>query len=355
MNNVTATNLLASTDKIFPEPTFERVRENPNVVWKKIHECEFFSKALQVSVGVLAGAAFTALILPASLILTAISAVGLIALGLTSPALLHPEAAKVWRMVRDKLFGLLSDLVYLPHAVLITPKAFKPNASMLEEKSDKPLVVFVHGFVHNKTCWERLAAKICRETKGKENSIDQKNIYAINLGEPLTTEKIDLYARYLATKLEQIRIKRGLETMDVVVDCHSMGGLVSAQFLTYAPMAGINVTRLISNGTPWHGTPVAHVASGVDCGMEMTPDHEFQKKTAENVKAIRDRVYVIASKGDTIVPYHSALGVDLDIPEDHRFTLDLPYGHLAMLESPEGQALNTRLIEEGIALCRKGA
>lgn len=340
-----------STDKILPEPTFERVRENSNVMWKKIDANDFFRNALQVAVGVMALAIFTAVILPASLIFTAVSVVGLVALGLTSPALLHPGAAKVWRTVRDKIFGLLSDLVCLPKAVLITPLAFKPNVSRAQEKGDgKPLVVFVHGFLHNKTCWESLGKKLCKETRGSDHPIEHRNIYAINLGEPLTTEHIDHYARFLATKLEQIRIKRDLETLDVVVDCHSMGGLVAARFLTYAPLIGVNVIRLISNGTPWHGTPIAHVASIVDCGKEMTPDHTFQKGLVENINSIKNRVFTIASKGDTVVPYHSALGVELNIPEDHRLTLDLPYGHLAMLECEQGQVLNMRLIEEGICL-----
>ncbi|HEV8052532.1 MAG TPA: hypothetical protein VGP47_08555, partial [Parachlamydiaceae bacterium] len=242
-----------------------------------------------------------------------------------------------------------------PYAVLITPLAFKSNVSHKKNEGDKPLVVFVHGFLHNKTCWESLVKKLGYDTSGKDCPITKKDIYAINLGEPLTIEEIDHYARYLATKLEQIRIKRGLETLDVVMDCHSMGGLVAARFLTYAPMVGVNVVRLIANGTPWHGTPLAHIATVATCGREMTPDHDFQKELVENVNAIGERVFTIASKGDTVVPYHSALGVGLDIPEDHRFTLDMPFGHLAMLHSPQAQTENVRLIEEGIALCGEKA
>ncbi|HEV8051042.1 MAG TPA: hypothetical protein VGP47_01000, partial [Parachlamydiaceae bacterium] len=91
MGDIIATNSSVSKSPIskegaFPEPTFERVRGKPNAVWKRIHGSDFFRNALQVGVGIFAGVTLTAVILPASILLVAISAIGLIALGLTSPA-----------------------------------------------------------------------------------------------------------------------------------------------------------------------------------------------------------------------------------------------------------------------------
>lgn len=344
MNDIKNNNLVLTT------PDFERVRQEPNILWQTIHKHKFFEILLQATVGIGTFITFTAAILPASIVLTSVSLVALLALGLCSPALLHPGAAKIWTMAKNKIFGLLSDLFYLPKVISVTPFAFKPNFSAKVEKGNGPLVVFVHGFLHNKTCWESQTRKLQEDTKNDPHPITLRDIYAINLGEPLTVEEIDHYARYLATMLEQIRFKRGLETLDIVLDAHSMGGLVSAHFATtYAHLVGVNVLRIISNGTPWHGTPMAYIGSIAKCGKEMLPEHTFHKELTKKInETIKDKIYVIASKGDTIVPYNSALGAELDIPEDHRITLDVPAGHLAMNELPQSINENMRLIKEAV-------
>lgn len=348
MNEITSSKV-NSLNSLKSVPKFEKVHQEPTILWKKIQENKTFEIIFQVAFGLSTFLAFTAIILPASIVLACINFVALMTLGLCSPALLHPTTAKIWRTVKNKIFGVFTDLLYLPKTILITPLAFKSNVSHKIEKGNGPLIVFVHGFFHNKTCWETLSAKIQQETKNSRNPITQKDIYAINLGDPLTVEEIDHYARHLATMLEQIRNNRNLKTLDVILDGHSMGGLVSAHFATsYASLVGINVLRIISNGTPWHGTPMAYIGSLTKCGKEMLPDHSFHKELAIRIQPISEKIYTIASKGDTIVPYKSALGTELDIPEDNRFTLDFPVGHIAMQYSKQNQMENIRLIKEVI-------
>lgn len=327
--------------------SFERVREEPNALWQKIHESEGFNTLLQVGVGIGTAIIFVAVILPVSLLLTAITAVGFIALGLCTPALLHPQAAKIWRMVKNKLVGLTTDLIYLPKTVLMTPLAFEPNASRNQSENKNPLIVFSHGFLHNKTCFNSLGKELQEATKNAENPITARDIYAINSGAPVTIEEIDFFSRFMATKLEQIRKERNLEKLDVIFDCHSMGGLVAAHFTAnYASIVGVNVLRLITNGTPWHGTPMAYMASWAACGIEMWPKHSFQTILAEKIDKFKDRIYTIASKGDTIVPYRSALGSELNISPEHQMTLEVPCGHLAMLHDKQGRQENIRLITQ---------
>lgn len=343
-------NLVPATQNLAPA-TFERVRKEPNSLWKKFYKNPIFQQTLNATKGVGFALAYAVLILPTTLVLTAINFVALTVLGLCSPALLHPTTTKLWNTAKNKIFGIFTDLMALPKFTVETHLAFKANVSSKEESGNKPLVVFVHGFLHNRSCWGTLTEKLIKETADSEDPLTEKDIYAINLGEPITVEGIDHYARYLATKLEKIRIKRNLEKMDVVLDCHSMGGLVSAHFDTkYASLAGVNVLRIIANGTPWHGTPMAYVGMLAKCGKEMLPDHFFHKNLGDRIKAIRDKLYIIASMGDTIVPYHSARGATLDIPENHKITLNTLEGHLAMLECPQGQELNISLIKEGLGL-----
>jgi pimeloyl-ACP methyl ester carboxylesterase len=328
------------------QSSFVKIRLESNSLWKKIRESECFQYVFRAAATTATGLIFTTIIAPVGLAVAAVNFLALVALGLASPALLHPTTSKIWRTVKDKIFGLFTDLMCLPHAALITPLAFKPNVS-LKEKGEGPVVVFVHGFLHNKTCWESLTYGL-----GQCSDISEKDIYAINLGEPLTVEQIDHYASYLATKLEQLRKHRGVDKLDVVLDCHSMGGLVSAKFaLKYAESAGVNVLRLISNGTPWHGTPMAIIGSLTECGKEMLPDNHFHQDLTNEINANPDllaKIYTIASKGDTVVPYHSAKGKQLNLPKDHKYKLKDPLGHVAMNYAYEAQAQNIKWITEAI-------
>lgn len=326
---------------------FEKVREVPNALWQKIHESEGFKTFVQVGVGIGTTIVFVAVLLPASLLLAAITAVGFIALGITSPALCHSRTAEVWRTVRDKLVGVATDLFYLPGAILVTPFAFEPNPSRNQPGNENPLIVFDHGFLHNKTCFTSLGEELQEATKNTEHPITEKDIYAINFGAPITLEDIPHYSRFLATKLNQIREERGLETLDVIFDCHSMGGLVTAHFMAhYASDVGVTLVRLIANGTPWHGTPVAYIAFWAACGIEMWPGHLFQTQLAENIDSFKDKIFPIATRGDTIVPYLSALGSELGLPPEHQMTLDSPCGHLAMLHDDQARAGNIHLVTE---------
>ncbi|HEV8051041.1 MAG TPA: hypothetical protein VGP47_00995 [Parachlamydiaceae bacterium] len=339
-----------------PKVAFERVRQKPGVIVQAIssnrlvsliNENDAVKKAFKKAVLIPTFMSYAAILIPASFFIVA-SGVGLKILGTISPKFMDSQHSKI-ATIKNKTFGLLSDMCCLSDAVLITPFAFKQKVSVQQEKDTHPLLVCIHGFFHNKTCWIGLENKIIEDTKDSDQPITEKDIYALNIGEPLTFEEIDHYARFLATELEDIRKQRKLKELDVILNCHSMGGLVAAQFAsTYATSVKVNFL-LIANGTPWHGTPLAYFSQLATCGKQMTPDHSFQKELGEKIKTIRDRVYLIASKGDTVVPYRSALGAELDIPEDHRFTLDLPVGHLAMLYSKEWQELNIDLIKWAMA------
>ncbi len=332
------------------ESSFERVREQPGCVWRKIKKSVAFQKVFQCILGIGTTIAFFAVILPLSLVLVGINILGLLILGLSTPALAHQKGAKVWKIFKNKLLGLLSDLAALPKAALITPFAFQTNSSFAVEEEKDKIVVFVHGFLHNKTCWGSLSKKLQKETRQDDSPITEKDIYSINLGAPITVNSIETYARFLATKLEQIRKRRNVETLNVVFDCHSMGGLVAGVFATqFAKEVNVKVLRLIANGTPWHGTPMAKLGSWAQCGKEMVPGHLIQTTLQNQIEEMSDKIFTIASKGDTIVPFPSAQGIHLPIPENNRIALTSPFGHLAMLGSSQATQENIRLIKEAWA------
>lgn len=329
---------------------FIQIRSQDTLLWKKIKSNIIFQKVFSSLVGIGTTTGFIIFVLPTSLLLGSACIIGFTLLGLSSPMLISNKASKIWHNVKNKLIGKFTDLAVLPKVTLLTPLAFQPNISFdIKEQRDK-ILVFVHGFLHNKSCWVTLSKKIIKDMKNNDNPITEQDIYAINLGEPITIKSIEIYAHFLATKLDQIRTTRNLEKLKVIIVSHSMGGLVSAFFaIKFAEQSKIEVIRLIANGTPWDGTPMANLSCWSKCGQEMIPNHDLQIRLKNSLQQthvqLRERIFTIASKGDTIVPFISASGINLNLPKENMIFLKYPLGHLAMLESEQTNHENIRLIK----------
>ncbi len=111
-------------------------------------------------------------------------------------------------------------------------------------------VLLVHGLGCNAGVWV-----------GMKRYLEQQGIgpvYAISYGPPLAP--VELFADQMAAKIDAIRAATGAD--QVVLVGHSMGGLVSLAYLRR--YGGDAVSRLITMGTPFHGSRHAYLitASG---------------------------------------------------------------------------------------------
>lgn len=330
---------------------FRRSCQKAGRLWKLLEESDVFRNFFKNSVRLGTGVAFLAVILPLYAAGAAIALIALAALGLASPLLLSERGEKIWNSAKDSLLGVAADLLTLPKVILLTSEAFEPNRTKREEGAGDTVVVLVHGLFHNKSCWHSFTKELVKGEDEGEEAITRGDLYEVNYGNPITNESIDAYAQDLAAKLEKIRKDRGLERLNVILDGHSMGGLVSAQMaLKYADPAKIEVKRLIANGTPWDRSPVAPLASWFStCCGEMRRDHPFLDELTSAInesESLRGKIYTIASRGDTLVPLDSARGDLLQLEEGHRTTLAFPHGHISLLEDREGKRRNIALIRE---------
>ncbi|MES2740296.1 MAG: alpha/beta fold hydrolase [Pseudomonadota bacterium] len=108
-------------------------------------------------------------------------------------------------------------------------------------------VLLVHGYACNAAFWKPWCARLARE---------HISHYAVTL-EPVTAA-IDDYAPQLEAALQQLRAASG--SAQVVLVCHSMGGLVARAWLRQYGAA--HVARIVTLATPHHGTARASVGLG---------------------------------------------------------------------------------------------
>lgn len=111
-------------------------------------------------------------------------------------------------------------------------------------------VLLIHGVLVNDGVWVGFRRYLSRRGIGP--------IYTINYGPPLAD--IELFAEQLDKKIEAIRGVTGAER--VVLVSHSMGGLVARAYLRR--FGGARVARLITLGTPHHGSVLAYMFPGRD-------------------------------------------------------------------------------------------
>ena len=78
----------------------------------------------------------------------------------------------------------------------------------------------------------------------------------------------------------------------------------------------------------------------------MCPEARFHQDLTEYMSSIADKLYVISSKGDTIVPHQSSLAEGIEKQPHHQHICRIPWGHLALLQSKEVKKQNRKWILE---------
>ena len=153
-------------------------------------------------------------------------------------------------------------------------------------------VLLLHGVLCNAGVWLRMSRVLAAERIAP--------VYAMSYGPPLAS--IDLFADQLATKIDAILAATGART--VVIVSHSMGGLVA---LAYCKKFGAaKIGRLISLGTPYHGSVHARFCPG-ECLQQIRPQSRWLDQLYATPFALPP-VYSIWSWHDSMVaPQTSAM------------------------------------------------
>lgn len=168
-------------------------------------------------------------------------------------------------------------------------------------------IVFVHGYFQNRINFVYLARALCKRNLGP--------LYGFNY---VWINDLPTIARSLRAFIESVRAETGAERVDLV--CHSMGGLVAAQYLAHEG-GRPHVRRCVTIATPHKGVayrgPIigrAHAALRKGHGIERLPELPFL-----SVYSTHDNVVFPATSA------HLAEGRNVVLPG---------IGHLAILFVP---------------------
>jgi triacylglycerol esterase/lipase EstA (alpha/beta hydrolase family) len=147
-------------------------------------------------------------------------------------------------------------------------------------------VLLIHGYGCNGGYWRQLSARL------RAAGISH---YAIDLEPP--TADIDDYVPQVQAASERLRAASGAER--IVIVAHSMGGLVARAWLRRH--GGAHLARLVTLGTPHHGTALARLGMGHNA-RQMRRGHGWLPALSEaEPDARRAAITSIFSHHDNIV------------------------------------------------------
>lgn len=211
--------------------------------------------------------------------------------------------------------------------------------SVKQRESDTPVnqkhtaVVFIHGLVCNRGFWHPWMRRL-REDGGLYVSVNLEPVFA----------DIDYYAGQIE---EAVTRAEALSDFKPVLVCHSMGGLVARAWLVASPGNRDRIKRIITIGTPHHGTWLARwsqTVNGKQMRLSSTWIRQLEAREVEaGTSGLTSMLTCWYSNADNIVfPPRVATMKDAD----NRFVSGVP--HVAL-------AFHPRVMNESLAMLTSGA
>ena len=177
----------------------------------------------------------------------------------------------------------------------------------------RPPLLLIHGYLCNRGFWWWLRRRLRAQGRC---------VATINLEPPL--DGIEQLAEGLDTRVRALVAETGAEK--VVLVGHSMGGLAARAYLRRH--GGARVAKLITLGTPHHGTQLARIGLGPNA-RQMVPGSAWIRELAEAAPLPVPALSVWSARDNYIMPQDSSRLAGA------RETVLPALGHLAMAFSPK--------------------
>lgn len=163
------------------------------------------------------------------------------------------------------------------------------------DQRDGTPILLLNGYGGFGSIWDYQKKSINKERLGP--------VYTINV-ESLVSIKTN--AKQVQKVVE--RIQRETGSKDLILIGHSKGGLVAAYYATIlASQSQANIEKVITIGSPFRGSPMAHLGIGRDA-EEMRAGSDLLQELQQRVQtSTRPIFFHIGSTMDIIAPARSAL------------------------------------------------
>ena len=197
-----------------------------------------------------------------------------------------------------------------------------------ENKSDAlPPVLFVHGWTENRRFWKWMIHHLSGDPR--------RRLYTINLS-PIDAP-VSVYREQIAARIDSILSKSRHEKLTLVG--HSLGGIVSRAYIK--SYGGEKVERLITLGSPHHGTVLAYGALGA-VPRQVEPNSEFLTSLSdgEDLSGI-DLHCIISVHDNLVIPFTNGF---MPQAENHQISRA---GHTSSIFSTESLQIIRNAIYRG--------
>ncbi|KQQ45923.1 lipase [Duganella sp. Leaf126] len=178
----------------------------------------------------------------------------------------------------------------------------RPLGLQLQVRARGVPVLLIHGYACNSGYWRPLSARL--QAAGISHD-------GIDLEPP--GADIDAYAPQVQAAVERLCAVTGSKR--VIIVAHSMGGLVARAWLRrYGAQAVARVARVITLGTPHHGTVLADLGPGRNAGQmrcssawlaalnafEIRSDVKLQRDLFCSIYSVHDNI--VAPQNSSVLP-----------------------------------------------------
>jgi triacylglycerol esterase/lipase EstA (alpha/beta hydrolase family) len=211
-------------------------------------------------------------------------------------AMLSPTrtSAPLLMAARLRLVGAEVVWTTLAYSVLMPfPGVFSRADSRLSATAGTVPVLLVHGYICNGGIWVRMR-RFLKANGVATYTHDLEPVYA----------GIDDYTAALASRVEDICLATGAQCLIVVA--HSMGGLAARACLR--AKSSDRVAKLITLGTPHHGTRTARMGLGANA-RQMEPGSTWLESLArpESLGAPVPITSIYSTDDNVVVPQDSSV------------------------------------------------
>lgn len=209
-------------------------------------------------------------------------------------------ASKIYHRLRHRLNRLERDTLYYARLNLSGNKV--RGVKDFHHSDKKGVVLLIHGFFGTRQIFEVLEKRLRRDGYG---------VFSLNLGgifDTFNTGGIEELAEQVAHKVDEICWTYDIKKISIVA--HSKGGLI-ARYYVKKLGGDYWVDKIITLGTPHHGTPVA-IFGVLTLGFfsksvwEMLPMSRFIRGLKEGKYPANSQLISIYSKADRLCPYPTA-------------------------------------------------
>lgn len=241
-------------------------------------------------------------------------------------------AVHLVQSIATEAFALMAVIALLPFKLSSkTHEIIQQESQSQDQDQSQVPILFIHGFLHNSSCGryhEYLLGKAAEEAEKAGQPVSYGPTFAVDLS-PFGSIKD--HTEIVEEKIREIRTQYGYKKINLI--CHSMGGIVAANYLR-THHEDQNIDKVVTLGTPFHGTPMAYLAPWSSAAWNMRWGCDFLEKLREDMKRSKTTYCHIGSDYDAIVPNSDSPYVKDNKGDNERHRIE-GWGHLGLLKSDE--------------------